>query len=86
MMSDRRVVVVLRAEKMLKPKRRGKRDAGRAGRRRGRGAPTELDVLEAYVRDPVPQTTLVMVAADVDRTRSVVNAAESRARSSNAGG
>jgi len=29
------------------------------------------DVLEAYLKDPVPQTTLVMVASDVDRTRKL---------------
>ena len=28
-------------------------------------------MLEAYVRDPSPQTTLVMLASDVDRTRKV---------------
>jgi DNA polymerase III delta subunit len=33
--------------------------------------PTELDVLEAYLRDPSPQTTLVLVASDVDRARKV---------------
>jgi DNA polymerase III delta subunit len=32
-------------------------------------APAELDVLDAYVRDPSPQTTLVLVASDVDRSR-----------------
>jgi DNA polymerase-3 subunit delta len=69
MMGDRRVVIVLRAEKILKPKRRGKaveeeeliteddEPAGDAG------------VLEAYVAAPEPGNTLVFVAADVDRTR-----------------
>ena len=57
---------------MLKPRRRGKaRGRAEAEDEADAEAPTELDVLEAYVRDPVPQTTLVMVAADVDRTRKL---------------
>ena len=71
MMSDRRVVTVLRAEKMLKPKRRGKAAAEDAPDDADAETPTELDVLEAYVRDPSPQTTLVLVASDVDRTRKL---------------
>ena len=71
MMSDRRVVTVLRAEKLLKPKRRGKAAVEEAPDDGETETPTELDVLEAYVRDPSPQTTLVMLASDVDRTRKV---------------
>ena len=71
MMSDRRVVTLLRAEKMLKPKRRGKAAAEEPPDESGAESAGELDVLEAYVRDPVPQTTLVMVACDVDRTRKL---------------
>ena len=72
MMSDRRVVTVVRAEKLLKPRRRGKAAAQPDPAEDAEAdAPTELDVLEAYVREPVPQTTLVMVAADVDRTRKL---------------
>jgi DNA polymerase-3 subunit delta len=71
MMSDRRVVTVLRAERILKPKRRGKAAAEEPGDDVEAEAPTELDVLEAYIRNPVPQTTLVMVASDVDRTRKL---------------
>ena len=64
MMADRRVVVVLRAERILKPRRRGKdEDAG------GDEAPADTDVLDAYAKAPIPETTLVLVAADVDRTR-----------------
>src|SRR6187455_1047111 len=59
MMSDRRVVTVLRGEKMLKPKRRGKAAVEDASDDPEAEPPTELDVLEAYVRDPSPQTTLV---------------------------
>jgi DNA polymerase III subunit delta len=71
MMSDRRVVTVLRAERILKPKRRGKAAAEEPGDDVDAEPPTELDVLEAYLRNPVPQTTLVMVASDVDRTRKL---------------
>jgi DNA polymerase-3 subunit delta len=71
MMSDRRVVTVLRAEKLLKPKRRGKAAAEEPAEAGEAEPPTELDVLDAYVRDPAPQTTLVLVASDVDRTRKL---------------
>ncbi|HEU4925440.1 MAG TPA: DNA polymerase III subunit delta [Vicinamibacterales bacterium] len=71
MMSDRRVVTVLRAEKLLKPKRRGKAAVEETPQDADAETPTELDMLEAYLRDPSPQTTLVLVASDVDRTRKV---------------
>jgi DNA polymerase-3 subunit delta len=69
MMSDRRVVVVLRGEKLLKPKRRGKaieneEDGDEAGE-----PPTDLDALGEYVQAPVPSTTLVLVASDLDKSR-----------------
>jgi DNA polymerase-3 subunit delta len=69
MMSDRRIVTVLRAERLLKPKRRGRTaeidDADDADAE----PPSDLDALGDYVQDPVPSTTLVLVASDVDRTR-----------------
>jgi DNA polymerase-3 subunit delta len=72
MMSERRVVTVVRAEKLLKPRRRGKTAAQADPEEAADGEnASELDVLEAYVRQPVPQTTLVMIAADVDRTRKL---------------
>jgi len=72
MMSERRVVVVLRTEKLLKPKRRGKAaeeiaDAGENGA--DAEPPGDLDALTGYVQDPSPSTTLVLVASDIDRTR-----------------
>lgn len=79
MMVDRRVVVVLRAERLLKPKRRGKAALeGEAAEEAGE-PPGELDVLEAYIKDPVPQTTLVLVASDVDRTRKIYKTIQKQA-------
>ena len=71
MMSDRRVVVVLRGERLLKPKRRGRGDRGdrRGGRRRE--PPSDLDALDDYRETPEPSTTLVLVASDIDRSRRV---------------
>ena len=66
MMGDRRVVVVLRAERLLKPKRRGKDDVPDDT---GAEPPSDLDALTDYVQKPGSSTTLVLVAADVDRTR-----------------
>ena len=70
MMGDRRVVVVLRAEKILKPKRRGK-PLEEDEAEEDAEPPSDLDVLEAYARSPEPMTTLVLVAADVDRSRKL---------------
>jgi DNA polymerase III subunit delta len=66
MMSDRRVVIVLRAERILKPKRRGGEGELLPG---AEEPPANTDILDAYVKTPVPETTLVFVATDVDRTR-----------------
>ena len=69
MLGDRRIVIVLRAERLLKPKRARKpiddedvvddteQDAVDAG------------PLEDYLASPVPSTTLLFVATDVDRGR-----------------
>jgi DNA polymerase III delta subunit len=77
MMSDRRVVVVLRAERLLKPKRRGKAEEETSEEQDE--APGEMDVLEAYVRAPELQTVLVLVAADVDRSRRLYKALQKTA-------
>jgi DNA polymerase-3 subunit delta len=76
MMSTRRVVVVLRAEKILKPKRKGKSEE--IGDDEG-GAVGDADALEAYVKAPEPQNVLVLVAADVDRTRRLYKALQKQA-------
>lgn len=71
MMGDRRVVVVLRAEKLLKPKRRGKALEQDASDEEGEHSGGDLGLLDAYAQKPEPRTTLVLVAADVDRTRKI---------------
>lgn len=70
MMSDRRVIVVLRGERLLKPKRRGRAtDAESPGDEDE--LPTDLDVLTDYVQRPEPATTLVITASDVDKSRRI---------------
>jgi DNA polymerase-3 subunit delta len=72
MMGDRRVIVVLRAEKILKPKR-GKSEG------EDESASGDVSALEAYVQKPEPLTTLVFVAADVDRVRRLYKALQKQA-------
>ncbi len=79
MLGDRRIVFVLRAERLLKPRRGGK--AADAARRASESedsdeaadgdeaAVTDMAPLEDYLGDPVPSTTLVFIAADIDRGR-----------------
>jgi DNA polymerase-3 subunit delta len=77
MMGDRRVIVVLRAEKILKPKRRGKAtDEEQADEGADLG---EAEVLDAYVKKPEPRTTLVFVASDVDRSRRLYKSLQKQA-------
>jgi DNA polymerase-3 subunit delta len=70
MMSNRRVVVVLRGERLLKPKRRGRAAEGEVDED-GSEPPAEVDVLEEYIKRPEPSTTLVLTASDVDRSRRI---------------
>src|SRR5436190_9048514 len=51
MMGDRRVVVVLRAEKLLKPKRKSKNDEAAVDSDEAE-PPTDLDALTEYVQKP----------------------------------
>lgn len=55
MMSPRRIVTVLQAEALLAP------------RRESEAAARAIEALEALLKDPEPQTTLVLVAAVVDK-------------------
>jgi DNA polymerase-3 subunit delta len=77
MLGDRRVVVVLRAERFLKPKRRG--GAEGADGAEDAEAPGDLAELEEYVKRPEPMTVLVFVAADVDRQRRIYKALQKNA-------
>jgi DNA polymerase-3 subunit delta len=79
MMSDRRVVVVLRAEKILKPRRRGKAEDESEVDDDGDVPVPDADPLAAYAQDPVPETTLVLVATDVDRSRRLWKALQKHA-------
>jgi DNA polymerase-3 subunit delta len=73
MLGDRRIVIVLRAERLLKPKRAGKAavlgDADEDAASGTEAAVADLAPIEEYLADPVPSTTLVFVATDVDRSR-----------------
>jgi DNA polymerase III subunit delta len=68
MMGDRRVVVVLRAERILKPKRRGKA-ADLDDDEPDAEPPSDTDALSDYVQKPGASSTLVLVAADLDKSR-----------------
>ncbi len=81
MMGDRRVIVVLRAERILKPKRRGTASAKAAEEDEADdGADAgDADLLDAYARKPEPRTTLVFVASDVDRSRRLYKSLQKQA-------
>jgi len=77
MLGDRRVVIVMRGERFLKPKRGGKTGESEATEEGPAGEDAEdtesaaLDTvpLEAYLDNPSPSTVLVIWAAAIDRTR-----------------
>src|SRR3954462_2560974 len=64
MMGDRRVVVLLAAEQLLKPKRGGRKAGADSGEDADAGAepPSDADVLTDYVQAPVASSTLVLVS------------------------
>jgi DNA polymerase-3 subunit delta len=70
MMGTRRVVIVLRGERLLKPKRRGKavEDEGDSDDTDAE-PPSDLDVLTTYIQHPSASTTLVLTASDLDKSR-----------------
>ena len=69
MLGDRRVIVVLRADALLKPKRR-KADADEESEDESEPA-LSADALLAYVTKPESMSTLVLVADDIDRSRKL---------------
>jgi DNA polymerase III delta subunit len=80
MMAPFRVVVLLRAEKWLKPKRAAAVESAEdaeGGEPPGRGEAepkSALTPLVEYLKAPVPSTALVVVAADVNRSLAAVKA------------
>ena len=75
MLGDRRIVIVLRAEKFLKPKRGGKAtdsaESGGDDEEPGDSEGGALDTtpLEDYLDSPAPSSVLVFVASGIDKTR-----------------
>jgi DNA polymerase III subunit delta len=74
-LGDRRVIVVTRAEKWFSGKRKASDEAESDDDDDAGGA----DLLEAYFERPEPASTVVFVAADVNRTFRVVKALIKRA-------
>ena len=70
MLGDRRIVIVLRAERLLKPKRAAKavESDDEAGDDED-GDAVDFAALEDYVANPSPTATLVFVATEIDRSR-----------------
>jgi len=69
MLGDRRVVIVLRAERMLKPRRASRASTDVGDELDDGGEVADVGALEDYIADPVDTTTLVFVATQTDRTR-----------------
>lgn len=67
MMVPRRIVLLVRAERLLVPKR----DSEAVNK--------DLDALEQYVKAPVDSATLVLVASDLDKRRSLAKLLLSKA-------
>jgi DNA polymerase III subunit delta len=73
MLGDRRIVIVLRAERMLKPKRTTKAaepaiDADEAAEDAESDA-ADLTPLDDYLAEPSPSSVLLFVATEIDRGR-----------------
>jgi DNA polymerase-3 subunit delta len=69
MLGDRRIVVVLRAERLLKPRRQVRPSDVIDIEQDDEDQAIEFGPLEDYLAGPVPFTTLVFVATAIDRTR-----------------
>jgi DNA polymerase-3 subunit delta len=81
MLGDRRLVFVLRAERLLKPKRASKAAEVDEDGDEGEAEPaSETAPLEDYLESPVPSTTLVFVASEIDRTRRLTKRVLERAQ------
>jgi DNA polymerase-3 subunit delta len=70
MLGDRRLVIVLRAERILKPKRAAKAAEGAdEDAEEEAGEATDFAPLEEYLDAPAETSVLVFVASEMDRTR-----------------
>jgi DNA polymerase III delta subunit len=77
MLGDRRIVILMRAERLLKPRRGGKSEGaegaevaeGTEDAENAEGAAFDTVPLESYVDKPSPSSVLVICAAGIDRTR-----------------
>jgi DNA polymerase-3 subunit delta len=69
MLGERRVIVVLRAERLLKPRRKAKAGDDEIPAEADDEPAGDLDALGDYSARPEPLTTLVLVASDIDRGR-----------------
>lgn len=70
MLGDRRIVIVLRAERILKPKRAAKTSEFSPADEEVDAEPAaDVGPLEDYIASPVPSTSLVFVATEIDRGR-----------------
>jgi DNA polymerase III delta subunit len=69
MLGDRRIVIVMRAERLLKPKRKASSEVDEDEAQEEEGGAMDTTALEEYVGAPVPSSTLVFVAAEIDRSR-----------------
>ena len=74
MMVPRRVVFLLRAERLLKPKGRRAAQLEADAEAEEAGGPAVSGALEAYLKSPEPLSTLVIVASDVNKTLRPVKA------------
>ncbi len=86
-----RVVIVLRAERLFKPKRGGKaaeadEELDTPAEDGGSGEAADLGPIEEYLQKPVDTTTLVFVAADVDGTRRITKRLKEAAQVVECGG
>lgn len=83
MLGDRRIVIVLRAERFLKPKRAARTEATDAPADVAAEEDDEvgdLTPLEEYVGQPADSATLVFVATEIDRSRRFTKTLVGRAQ------
>jgi DNA polymerase-3 subunit delta len=87
MLGGRRLVIVLRAEKLLKPKRASKSAGAGDQDLEAEAEDDAVDVaaLEAYVEAPADCSSLMFVATEIDRTRRLAKRLITRAEITDVG-